>query len=281
MSPTPELWTPLPRRGPPGRLLVALFLLGVVITALCGQAAYFWADSKPEVWAARAEIEYRDDDSWVETQQVLLASNDLQEPVARAEGIPTDELSRHLTTQLVAGTQALRVQYQDEDPDRALRVVEALTAGYIERVLDRPLAPLQDRVDLEAEIQNVKFRLNLMREELRGIEVAANEPTPPRLLLLQTEIQAALVEQSSLERELLLLDAEQRQQALDRQPAVLTQPFVLDEPVEPAPLRTAVLGCVTGLLLSTAVAFLVLRQEVFRAPPVAINADRYELQWTP
>lgn len=280
MSLAPELWVP-PRRGPSGRLLLSLFLLGVVITGVCAEAAYLYADRQPEIWAARAEIEYRDDDSWVETQQVVLASNDLQEPVARDEGIPRDVLAKNLTTSLVAGTQALRVQYQDEDADRALRVVEAITVAYVDKVLDRPISSSQDRVDLEADITDVKFRLNLMREELGNIVVLPNQLTPPRLLLLQTEIQSLLVERSGLERELLLLDSEQRQDELDRQPAILTQPFLLEEPVAPAPLRTAVLGTLAGMILSAAIAFFVLRQELFRPLPMGgTSRERYDMQWT-
>jgi hypothetical protein len=281
MSLAPELWTP-PRRGPSGRLLLSLLLLGIVITGVCAEAAYLYADRQPDVWAARADIEYRDDDSWVETQQVLLASNDLQAPVARAEGIPRDELAKNLSTSLVAGTQALRVQYQDEDADRALRIVEAITIAYVERVLDRPISSSQDRLDLEADISDVSFRLNLMRDQVREIVVLPNEPTPPQLLLLQTEIQSLLVERSSLERELLLLDSEQRQDELDRQPAILTQPFLLEEPVAPAPLRTAVLGALGGLVLSAAIAFMVLRQEIFRPRAmVAPGLERYDVRWTP
>ena len=144
-----------------------------MITLLCAQAAYLIADSQPDVFAARSQITYQGD-TWVETQSEAVKSPDLWLPVAIDENIDPVVFEANWDAGQVLGTQIIRFQYNSEDHDQALRVVDAVTTRYLAEFAAIAATPdplllqyetlkeglVNEQADLEAQIA---ARLDLAR----------------------------------------------------------------------------------------------------------------------
>ena len=232
-------------RGP-GRVLVGLLLIWLVSIAFMAEVAYLWSAAKPDVFAARSEIQYRGE-TWVETQAEALRSEDLYLPIAAAEGIePTDFLEDMVVGQ-VPGTQILGIEFHSQDARQALRIVETYTATYLERF---EIAPVSEAETILA------TRIALLEQQLADVEAAdlaidaTNLDPNPTAEQLQYRAQATSLrlELGSLKEQLTEAELETIRLTND-QPTVSTAPFILDEPVEPKPVKRAVLGGLLGAVL--------------------------------
>ncbi len=232
-------------RGP-GRVLVGLLLLWLVSIAFMAEVAYLWSASKPDVFAARSEIQYGGD-TWVETQAEALRSEDLYLPIAAAEGIEPTDFVENLVAGQVPGTQILGIEYHSRDAQQALRIVSTYTDTYMERFYIEPVS--------EAE-RILSSRIGVLETELADVEAAdiaaalTNTDPNPTAEQLQYRAQATSIrlELGSLKEQLTDAELETLRLSND-QPTVSTAPFILDEPVEPKPVKRAVLGGLLGAAL--------------------------------
>ena len=245
----PVTGSPPPRRPfPPWQLIVSLLILTVIICGVAAQAAYHLEKRRPDVWLAESTIEYRGT-SWPESQQEALGSYSLTGPIAVAEGIEQKEFDKNLNTALIAGTQVLRIQYQDEDEAKALRVVERLTAVYIDTFSEPPVAQNAAIERLEDQVLQLQGQIFQTEIQIAQIELAPNAPEPPEMRLLETRLASLLTSKENIELRIDELVLE-RLKTEEIQPRVFTAPYVQDQRVAPAPMRRAVLGLLAGLVLS-------------------------------
>jgi hypothetical protein len=133
-----------PRRGSGiGRFLLWLGLLCLLPVLLAGSAAYVAANYIDEIRAGRSEIMFHLPElagdaanRFLATQPVVVRSYPVVEPVARAEAMPVDDILDNLDVTMVQGSTLMRIEYHDVDSERIVRVLEALTVGYLSLLRD-------------------------------------------------------------------------------------------------------------------------------------------------
>lgn len=248
---------PVFRSRPSGKLLTSIALIALVITALCAEVAYVVADLQPDVFAAKSQIQYQGA-TWVETQSERVNSRTLLEPIAIAEDIPIDEFELHWDAGQVLGTEILQFQYASEDKEQALRVVEAVTNRYLaefEAQADVVPTALLDYQALEQNYEDNLAAATARAEELSQ-EVGVNgNPKPAYTAALQDRqtIQASL---NAVRLQIAGFSVFNR---TGQTPQLVTEPYLLRDPVAPLPAKRAVFGLLGGLALATAFVFVALR----------------------
>jgi len=121
-----------------GRILLSLALLLLLPVVLAATAGYFAANYLEEVRAGRSEIMFHLPDlagdaagRFLATQPVVVRSYPVVEPVARAEAMPVSAILDNLSVTMVESSALMRIQYEDTDSERILRVLEAVTVSYL------------------------------------------------------------------------------------------------------------------------------------------------------
>ncbi len=252
LDPTP----PLLPRVPSWQTLLGLLLATLAITGLCAEGAFLVSLAQPKKWEARSQIEYRGE-AWVETAAEELSSRSRISAVAEAEGIPIKKFEENLTAGAVPGTQILQYAYVDHDANLAYRVVQALTDSY----LSAPENSLDDQIGrLEAKVGELESQLAVATAQLDAVATPPGEDPSAAERIAESDVnriqtQLAEAENQLLEAELNAIKAE------DQLPEVVTDTFVLNEPVSPRPLRRAAYGVLAGLVLSGIFAGLVLSRD--------------------
>lgn len=230
----------------PARRLLGLTMVAAVLAVVGGQLGYFSADLFDDVWQARTEVEYRGN-SWTETEDVAVRSRSLTGPIAARYGVDIKDFEEDMEAGLVGGTQILRIEYFDEDADKAQAIVSDLAEAYIADASERP--PESRETLLESQLVELENELTSAQNDL---EAGAPEPGAP----LSAEQQDLQSEIASLRArigvlELRILDGQLALEDLEAQglPRYVTRPFVFQEPYFPRPLRLAVFGAAIGLML--------------------------------
>ena len=238
-------------RGP-FRVIVGLLLLFAVIVALCAEAAYLWSSSKTDVWAARTEIQYVGG-AWVETQAEALRSESLFRPVAEAEGIDTVDFLENLTAGQVPGTEVLAIEYHDEDPNLALRVVTNYSNLFMQRFEVPDVS--DEEIAISTQLEPLELRLEevIAADLAAGLENDGDAPTDEQVIL-RAEANQLRIDIGGLREQLTAAELA-RIDLADNQPTVIEAPFVLDEPVEPQPVKRAILGGLLGAVIGSVVLF--------------------------
>lgn len=238
---------------PSWRVIVGALAAAFVIMGLTASAAFATEYVGEEIWLATAEIEYRGD-SLVETIAVALNSPGVWGPIAIDNDITIKDFQEHYRAEVVGGTQALRVEFEDPDPEKAKRIVQQVIDSYIEQFTV---------VDNSVQIGTLERYL----ESLRLVETDL-------ILVLEDTAELTRNEQIDRQNELIavrqaitqvLLRLDGRASELDDleaiQPRVISEPYVLPEPIEPEPLKMAVVGAGAGGVLAVAAAFFLFHRD--------------------
>lgn len=243
--------------SPSWQVLLGACLAAVVIMGLTAQAAYLTERMSEEVWSARAEVEYRGD-SLVETIAVAMNSPGVWGPIAVEYGIPIKDFQEHYRAEVVGGTQALTVEFDDPDPALAQQIVSDAIDAYLAQFT------VIDDTEANETLQDYLDGLRTAESDLLTLLSDTTDLTRNEQIDRQNELVAI---RQAITQVLLRLDG--RATELDelalQQPRVISEPYVLPEPIEPEPLKMAVVGAGAGLMLAVAAAFFIFhRDEVSR-----------------
>ena len=238
---------------PSWRVLFGALLAAVVIMGITAQLAFLAESAQEEVWLARAEVEYRGD-SLVETIAVAMSSPGVWGPIAVQNGISIEDFEKHYRAEVVGGTQALGVEFEDPDPQLAQRVVSEVIESFLLQftVVD----DTEQNETLERYLENLRAtedELLLILDE--GNELTRNEQIDRRNELIGVR--------QAITQILLRIDGRATDQELlsEVQPRVISEPYVLPEPIEPEPLKMAVVGAGAGGLLAVTAAFFMFHRD--------------------
>ena len=229
------------RRGLPPEAGIAAACLAIVFIAVV--SAFLVSAVRDKVYGARVDILYvvaRDtpDDARervLATQQALIRSRAVLEPVARRDGVPLDELQRAVSVD-VGLNDLLRLTVADQDRDRARSLVRNVTTQYLR---------VSSRVSPEA----ARGR-ELLRRQIDRLTVRARSAPEEERQILGERI-------GRLED--LIVDLEVEDLA-DPRAKVLSPPYLLEDPVSPDPTRAAIGGLLVGLVLCAGVTVLIFRR---------------------
>ncbi|MGI9609581.1 MAG: sugar transferase, partial [Acidimicrobiia bacterium] len=246
---------------PPWRVVFGALVLGVLCVCLGAQGAYLAESAKTEVWQAVGEIEARNPDIYPETVAVSLQSPSLWKSVSFVEGISDEEFQKWYTAEVVGGTQIIRVKYADPDQERAVRIVDTVIDNFFARY------PLPDAVD---EITVIEDRITELRDqEVRLGQLLADRAELTREVQVdfQNELLSNQRQQTSLSLQLNEI-AQRSQRRVDSQARRLSETaFVLDEPIEPSPLKAVVFGAGVGGLVGIVAIYLALHRTAMPQNP--------------
>lgn len=235
-----------PSARPSGRKILGFLFLSIVLAGIGAQLGYFGFRQFPSEWKARAEVQYKGS-AWTETQNIAVKSRSITEPVALNFAVPIKEFEENLEAGLIAGTQILRIDFVSTDPSEARAIVDALSHAYILEVSE--IVPVELRAALDAQLIEAQARLDAAETQLA--EIAADITPAARLEQQSAQSLISSLRARINDLELRILDGDLR--VLDDRengvPFVVTEPFVLDDPVFPRPKLMAALGGVAGMIL--------------------------------
>lgn len=234
--------------------LVSLFVIVVVAT----MSAYFSSNGQRKQYGAEVKMRVdtggRDSDSILPamaTQKVILRSDAVLRPAAAEAGVSMKELEEAVSVGTVGESEVLRLLVVDYQPERARRTAQVVADTYIKTVASTLPAEDDETIDfLRAQSEKLAATLAEVRGRQAALEAARVVGTPPTAEERQLEVEATvllrrigLVEDRLTSREIggSMVDVR-----------ALSEARVLDEPVSPKPMRSALGGFVVGLLLAAA-----------------------------
>ena len=277
---TEQLGATAPERPKPQRPRIRTVLLvtaAVLLVLLPAALAGYLSAQQPPTYAAVADVLYTPVDSGntdavdreMATQQHLLTDRNALATAGRPVGRSATAVLQSLTTEVLDGSDVIRLTVEDESARVARSLAASLVAQYTAEVQARSTARLDEqRSAVEAQISALNTRLGAVIDRTRAI-AASGLILPP---VLQAEQRSLESEELVLRQQISALQEEAVRWTVDNPDAgmptadVLTPATVLEEPVGPQPLRAAAAGGLLGLLL----AFLLLAfTRVKRSPDVS------------
>jgi uncharacterized protein involved in exopolysaccharide biosynthesis len=245
------------RRLPPGRRL-ALALLAIVLVGAGAAAGSAVADLMPKMYAAHADVLYplvqeqptgflRQDRN-LSTQEVLLASRTVLDPVALEFGIPVEDLADELETEVVEESEIIRVQFTDTSRAQAREVLEAILARYLD-VANNPQRT-ELRAYLDAQLADVRARLHTARDEAEGAVLGLTQAA-------QAQIDALVQREATLQSQ---IDEDQLAAIGGPAPLITVPPYVEHDAVSPQPLLAIGGGALAGLVVALIVVAVLARR---------------------
>jgi capsular polysaccharide biosynthesis protein len=202
-------------------------------------AGYAVANRLPSEYAAHADVLYPlteaqptgflRQDRVLSTQEVLMDSRTVLDPVAAQFGVKVDDLADAVQTEVVSDSEVIRVQLTDESRARARKMLTAVITQYL-AVANNPQRT-QLQTYLQAQLADVQDRIAAARE------VKDSEGEISVLLQRQTSLQSQL-------------DDDQLSAIAGGTPRLTVAPYVEHDRVSPNTLMAVGGGALAGLVVA-------------------------------
>ncbi len=245
---------------PPWPVVLGAALVGFVIVVLAVQASVFAEFAKEEVWSARSEVEFRDPNLLPETVALTFQSPSLWAPVAESEGITEEDfLKNYFVAVAGGGTQIVSLTFEDEDADRAVRVLRGIVGGYF-TLFQSDVGVEQSTLlaDHLAALEVLENDLETSLQDTTGLARSVQIDQQNQLTRVRQQITSVLFRLDQRETELFGVGSVA--------PRLVTDAFVAADPVVPNPARAGVFGIAGGGLVALLAIYLVFH---LTAQPVA------------
>jgi uncharacterized protein involved in exopolysaccharide biosynthesis len=235
-----------------------LVLLVIVLVGVGAAAGRVVADRMPTMYAAHADVLYplvqeqptgflRQDRN-LSTQEVLIASRTVLDPVAAQFKIPVADLADELSTEVVDESEVIRVQFTDPSRAQARKVLLAIVTKYVE-VSNNPQRTAL-RAYLDAQLADVQARLAAAREAAAGQDLGLTQAA-------QAEIDALVQRETTLRGQ---IDVDQLAAIAGPAPRITVAPYVEHDAVSPKPLLVTGGGALAGLVVGLIVVAVLARR---------------------
>ncbi|TFV62792.1 UNVERIFIED_ORG: hypothetical protein E4P37_16415 [Bacillus sp. AZ43] len=240
-------------------LVIGACLL-LVVPAVVG---YLVSARGAEVYGARAElvVEAPSTSNTAEQQTATLISmldtRDLLEPIANDHDMDLDDLQENVTREQLEGGNVVRVTVEDTDRDTALDIVSTLQENYVALVTG-----LQSETSQDQFVADEIARLTAQQADLRAqlIALAGSTLDADGEVARQLRVDSDLIQQRLVQLQERAIDIQTQRVASAPVVRPLSEPYLLEEPVGPQPLRSAAAGLLVGIFLTAGLIALVLRQ---------------------
>jgi len=237
----------------------ALVLLTVLLVGAGAWAGSAAADRMPTLYAAHADVVYplvqeqptgflRQDRN-LSTQEVLITSRRVLDPVAVQFGIPVDDLTEHLTTEVVEESEVIRLQFTDPSRAEGQQVLTAIVDRYVQ-VSNNP-ARTAVKQYLDTQLADVRARLVTARAEAEDVDALGLSQAA------QAQVDALVTREAAL---LAQIDEEQFAAIAGPVPQVSVPPYVERDPVSPNRLLVTGGGALAGLVVALIVVAVLARR---------------------
>jgi capsular polysaccharide biosynthesis protein len=246
-------------RQPNIPLLVILTVLTLV--AANGAALAISMTSK-RIWGARVEIVFQPAsdlgeaaaDRQLFTQEVILRSRAVLDPVAKATRTPVTDVEKSLAIDILNQTNVIRVTVSSPDKETARVLAQRIADTYSQEVSSAGTSEYSSSVSqLQRRISQLSF--GLAADQNRLAQLRAD----PAVTVAERDLAARVTSVQQLLAKLQdqLAGLEMRRFRL---PAaeVLTRAYVLPTPLQPKPLQALAVGSLVGLFVATVIAIVLL-----------------------
>lgn len=188
-----------------------------------------------------------------------------------------------ITVQPITGTTLIRITVTNDNPQKAALIANTLVAVFSEQVLiDQTSRYAELKASIEEELFNMNNQIAATQERLTAVitklgEQKQSDPANPGVI--PTSDPVDLLEKSQLEstlsqyqqsrsyfiqslQQIRLAEAQSTSSLIQKDPAIPN-----DSPVQPQPLRSAMLAAVVGFMLAAGIIFLIVfLQDEIRDP---------------
>jgi uncharacterized protein involved in exopolysaccharide biosynthesis len=244
--------------------IIAIAAAAIVI---CTLAALPIALSQPRVYGAQTDLIFNPGaglsdaaaDRALVTQEVILRSHAVLEPVAAATSMPLPRLEKALSIEVVNQSNVLRITVADRDPDTARRLAQLIAEGYERHASSTTSAVDQRSVSyLEGQLKDLAASLADTQARADTLAAGRGTGTPISPEERQLRIVAATTQQRirSVQDQLVQAPLKQLEQP---QSEILVPAHVLEDPLKPQPIQAAAAGALVGVFVATAIVLVLFR----------------------
>jgi capsular polysaccharide biosynthesis protein len=267
-----------PDDAPPSHGLLGLWLrrswgIGTV-TAIAGAAIVICTLtalpivlSQPRVYGAQADLIFNPGadmsdaaaDRALVTQEVVLRSRTVLEPVAEATRIPVEGLKKALSVEVVNQSNVVRITVADRDADTARRVAQLIAEEYEKRTLfttsaadQQPIAYLERQIEqLTASLAGMQARVDRLARRREPDAPMSTEERQLQLLATATQQRLARAQDQLTELQLGRLNQPRSR--------ILAPAQVLEDPLRPRPVQAIAAGALVGVFVAAAIVLVLFR----------------------
>jgi len=252
----------------------------VVIVVACGGLAYAASSVGAKSYGARTEILYPlnqqnasgtflREDRALASQQVMMTSHSVLDPVAAKFHLSYSQLASKETVSVLIDSEVLRIEVDDHSRSTAQAIVGAIATNYLKQVPDEDALT---ETHLNNELKSINAQLGTLTpqfntlEEARQRSATVTNPNPaetPSELAVQSQISGLNQQVTAIQSRLDTVTVNQLQQPHVTQ---LTQPYLLTGPVAPKPLRAALAGALAGIMVAAIAVGVLVRRRLRRLP---------------
>jgi uncharacterized protein involved in exopolysaccharide biosynthesis len=267
-----------PDDAPPPHGLLGLWLrrswgIGTVTAiagaaiVVCTLAALPIVLSQPRVYGAQADLIFNPGadmsdvatDRGLVTQEVILRSRTVLEPVAEATRIPVEGLKKALSVEVVNQSNVVRITVADRDADTARRVAQLIAEEYEKRILfttsaadQQPIAYLERQIEqLAASLAGMQARADQLARRREPDAPMSTEERQLQLLATATQQRLARAQDQLTELQLGRLDQPRSR--------ILAPAHVLEDPLRPRPVQAIAAGALVGVFVAAAIVLVLFR----------------------
>jgi uncharacterized protein involved in exopolysaccharide biosynthesis len=268
--------------APPAARLLGLWLrrsMGIGTVAAIAAAAVVTCTlvalpimlSRPRVYGAQADVLITPragqsdaaTDRALATQEIILRSETVLDPVADATGIPVRRLEKALSVEVVNQSNVVRITMADRDAATAQRLTQLIVEGYEQQTSFPTVADLARSTSfLEEQLRDLSATLAV--DQGRLAKLASGRGRGPGKAISTEERRLQVVVATTQQRLKIVQDQlaqaplRQLEQA-QPQPQVLVPAHVLKDPLSPRPAQAAASGALVGLFVAAAIILVLFR----------------------
>jgi hypothetical protein len=272
---------PPPRHdAPPAARLLGLWLrrsMGIGTVAAIAAAAVVTCTlvalpimlGRPRVYGAQADVLITPragqsdaaTDRALATQEIILRSETVLDPVADATGIPVRRLEKALSVEVVNQSNVVRITMADRDAATAQRLTQLIVEGYVQQTSFPTVADLARSTSfLEEQLRDLSATLAVDQGRLAKLASGRGPGKPISTEERQMQVVVATTQQRLKIVQNQLAQAPLRQlEQVQPQPQVLVPSHVLKDPLSPRPVQAAATGALIGLFVAAAIILVLFR----------------------
>ena len=252
-----------PRRATFSRRALVLYSIWALLIVIIGaEAGYLVSNLADKEYGARTEVYYQltennstgflRQDRALSTQLVKIKSREVLAPVAEANHRTVDQLAAKVHASVLQDSEVLRIEVDDASRDRAQSLTGAVTAAYLK-------VAQTERDTASSTIDALNQQLNGYNAQIADLNSKLASASSSGTTAINNQLQNVYDLRSSTQSRIDELTVEKA-----RQPQVnqLTQPYLLDDPVSPKPMKTAIAGGLAGFALVAAAATFLIRRHL-------------------
>ncbi|MDQ4092500.1 MAG: hypothetical protein M3143_03515 [Actinomycetota bacterium] len=243
-----------PRGG--GGVTGRLVLVALILILLGTGAGLAGALALPKTYGARAEILYpigQDQqggdplrqDRQLSTQLVFLKSRAVLGPIAQKQGMQFKELDENLSVEVLQTSEVIQVEAHGKTKEAARQTLQAVVDGYL-ALADQPSGVPRN---LEAQLAATRANTARIQTQVEQLTagVVAGTATQTALNDARAQLTASVDREKAIQVRIDEINLTGRS---GPNAQLLTQPYVLPDPVSPQPLIAAGTGALVGLLVA-------------------------------